>query len=248
MSHDKPASKSPRLPKTRRLLASIPGARSAWHLGRTLKDVWLDSSTYSQVELREEFSRSDPWRYTTNQLEILRHRGELAMLDRVIGEKPFHSALELGCAEGIFTEHLANRCDSLLSMDFNEVALERAQNRLRSYQHVHFRSLDLRKESVPGVYDLVCAVHVLEYIQSPFPLWKVREKIVGAIKPGGYLLLGCVSFDSPVDKSWWSRFLLRGGNQITAFFAAHPQLNTIETAIHPLTVCNSIDLLLRKTQ
>lgn len=239
-------SKHPQKPDARRMLAKIPGLRSAWHLGRTIKDVWLDSSEYSQIELRQEFSRPDPWRYSSNELEKMRHRGELAMLDRVRGAHPFPRALELGCAEGIFTESLASRCDSLLALDFNPVALQRAEEHCRRYDHIQFATLDLRANPLPGAFDLICAVHVLEYIQSPFPLWKIREKIVNAIRPGGHLLLGCVAFNSPVDNSWWSRFLLRGGKQINAFFARHPKLTVVDSAIHPLTVCDSLDILLKK--
>lgn len=234
--------------RIRRVVAGIPGVRSTWYLGCTLRDVWRDSAEFSEIELRQEFSRSDPWRYTTNDLERLRHQGELSMLDCIPGAGRFVSALELGCAEGIFTEHLAKRCESLLSADFNRVALERAKKRLCHEQHVNFFSLDLRSEPIPGQFDLICAMHVLEYIQSPFPLSKIREKIVNAIKPGGHLLLGCVSFDSPQDKSWWSKYLLRGGRAITNYFAAHPKLTTVASAIHPLEECDSIDLLFRRDQ
>lgn len=248
MSDNISVSNHSRLAKIRRILASIPGARSAWFLWLTLRDAWLDSSEYSQIELRQDFSRQDPWLYSTNELEMLRHHGEMAMLDRVIGTSHFSRVLELGCAEGIFTEFLVDRCDSLLAMDFNKVALERARNRLRVDHRVHFELHDLRVDPLAGNFDLICAVHVLEYIQCPFPLIKIREKIVAAMKPGGYLLLGCVSFNSPADQSWWSRYLLRGGNQITEFFARHPKLITVDSAIHPLATCNSIDLLLRKIQ
>jgi len=248
MSDNISVSNHSRLAKIRRILASIPGARSAWFLCLTLRDAWLDSSEYSQIELRRDFSRQDPWLYSTNALEMRRHHGEMAMLDRVIGTSRFGRVLELGCGEGIFTDFLVERCDSLLAMDFNKVALERARNRLGVDHRVQFELHDLRVDPLAGNFDLICAVHVLEYIKCPFPLIKISEKIVAAIKPGGYLLLGCVSFNSPTDHSWWSRYLLRGGRQITEFFARHPKLRTVDSAIYPLTTCDSIDLLLRKTQ
>lgn len=216
-------------------------------MGRTLKDVWLDGSEHSQVELRQEFSRPDPWRYSTDELEKMRHCGELAMLDRVRGACRIQQVLELGCAEGIFTELVASRGDSLVAADFNPVALQRARERCRHYGHIQFASIDLRAEPLPGTFDLICAVHVLDYIQSPLALEKVREKIVNALQPGGYLLLGCVRFDSFIDKSWWSKFLLRGGGNINSFFARHPQLTVVDSAIHPLARCDSLDILLRKT-
>lgn len=237
----------PSQPTSRRMLAKVPGVRSAWHLGRTLRDVWLDGSKYSQIELQEDFSSTDPWQYASDNLQVLRHCGEIAMLDRVRGTKQFGRALEVGCAEGIFTEALADRCDSLLSTDFYEVVLQRAKNRRPWGGHVRFSSLDLRAEPIPGNFDLIVAIHVLEYVQSPFPLRRIRKKIVDAMRPGGYLLLGCVSFDSIVEQSWWSHYLLRGGKEINAFFATHPQLSLVDSAVHPLAECDSLDILLQKT-
>ncbi len=219
-----------------------------WHLGRTLRDMWLDSSEHSQIALRQDFARADPWHYSTNQLQLVRHHGELAMLDRVRGMNRFSRALEVGCAEGIFTELLAGRCDSLLATDFNEVALGRAKERCKREEHVQFASFDLRAEPLPGVFDLIVAIHILEYIQNPIPLRRIREKIIAAMTPGGYLLLGCVSFESPNERAWWNRYLLHGGKQINSFFARHPKLTLVDSAIHPLGECDSLDILLRKVQ
>lgn len=235
-----------RLPHLRRMAARIPGARSAWYLAVTLRDMWRDTSEFSQIELRREFDQTDPWLYTQDQFEITRHCGELAMLERIIGPGHFGRVLEIGCAEGIFTEHLIKRCDSLLGVDFNQVALNRARERLHLEHRAQFAVLDLRREPLPGTFDLICAVHTLEYIQSPIPLWKIRKKIVDAIKPKGYLLLGCVNFEGPIDNSWWSRFLLRGGKRITKFFASHPDLGIVDSAIYPLSQCNSIDTVFQR--
>lgn len=245
MSNNIPGPKHSRWSGTRRMLTKVPGLQSTWRLGRAIKEVWLDSSEHSQVVLQREFSRPDPWRYATDEFEKMRHSGELAMLDRKRGSGSFPQGLELGCAEGIFTENLASRCDSLIAADFNHVAMERARERCQRYNHIQFATLDLRTEPLPGVFDLICAIHVLDHVQSPFPLWKIREKIVNAIRPGGYLLLGSVSFN-PAEKPWWGKFLPRGGAQINVFFARHPRLTVVDSAIHPLTECDSLDILLRK--
>ncbi len=248
MSDQSPASMHPRSFNLRRMVASIPGARSTWHLGRSLRDMWLDSSEYSQIKLRREFAQTDPWRYSNDELQLVRRNGELAMLDRVRGIHRFSRALELGCAEGIFTEYLADRCDSLLAAEFNEVALGRARERCQRAAQVQFASFDLRAEPIPGVFDIILAIHILEYIQNPIRLRRIRKKIIAAMKPGGYLLLGCVSFKSPNEDAWWSQYLLRGGKQINSFFAQHPKLTLVDSAIHPLGDCDSLDILLRKVQ
>jgi len=248
MSDQGPVSMHRRSSHLRRMAADIPGARSMWHLVRTFRDMWVDSSESSQIRLQQDLARVDPWHYSTNDLQLVRHRGELAMLDRVRGVNRFTHVLELGCAEGIFTQHLASRCDSLLAVDFNEVALGRARERCQREENVQFASIDLRTDPLPGVFDLVVAIHILEYLQNPIPLRRIREEIIAAMTPGGYLLLGCVSFESPNEKAWWSRYLLRGGKQINSFFARHSKLTLVDSAIHPLVECDSLDILLRRVQ
>jgi predicted TPR repeat methyltransferase len=247
MSESTPVAHQQR-PLFRRLLTRVPGLRSTWQLGRTLRDVILDSTPHSQIELQQEFSHVDPWRYTSNQLEIVRHRRESQMLDTVRGASRFGHALELGCAEGIFTEILADKCDNLLAVDFNEVALSRARQRKIWDDTVRFSLFDLRSDPLPGNFDLILAVHTLEYLQNPVALRRIRKKIVSALRPGGYLLLGCVCFDAVNEQSWWSRYLLRGGKQINAFFMRHSDLTLVDSATHALETCVSQDILLRKVR
>lgn len=239
-----PTSQSQQSP-LRRWAANLPGARSTWQLGRTLLDVWHDSSRYSQVELQQDFTHQDPWNYATDTLQVRRHTGEIAMIDR-LGSTHFDHVLELGCAEGIFTELLESRSQSLVATDFYSVVLERARQRRTWGNHVQFTCLDLRAEPLPGTFDLIVAIHVLEYVQSPFPLHRIREKIVQALRPGGHLFLGCVAFNATNENSWWSRYLLRGGRNINNYFIAHPQLTLVDSAVFPLTECDSLDIVLRK--
>ena len=48
---------------------------------------------------------------------ILLEMKNARMVDSVRGGKRFRNALEIGCAEGAFTELLADRCHSLLAVD-----------------------------------------------------------------------------------------------------------------------------------
>ena len=232
--------------KTHKLLTSIPGARSAWRLGCALKVVWLDGAENSQAELTHVYRLPIAFDYIANEAEVIRHRNELAMLDRVIGAGRFNRALEIGCAEGIFTEQLANRCDSLLAVDFLEVAAVRARQRVGSKSAVNFGVLNIRLDPLPGEFDLICAIHVLDYIRNPLLLRKIREQIVSSLKPGGYLLIGGWTID-PNASYWWSRHFLRGSRRISEFFASHPKLTLVESVVHSDTPTDSefIDVLLQ---
>ncbi len=235
--------------RLREVMKKVPGAWNTWHLGRAVRDAWLDSSPRAQPDVTNDFVRNDPWQYTTNDLEMIRHRGEAAMLDRVRGNSRFGCALEIGCAEGVFTEILADRCDSLLATDFLEVATERARSRRQWDEHVTFAQMDLRNDLLPGVFDLIVAIHVVEYIKNPLALRKVREKLVRGLRIGGYLLLGsCTGDDEFREGLWWSRYMLRGGYRINRFIADHPALTVVDTAIHPLPGSISRDILLRRSR
>lgn len=170
------------------------------------------------------------------------------MLDAIRGSNRFGRVLEVGCAEGVFTEILAKRCDSLLATDISEVALARARQRRQWDEHVTFAPLDLRVDSLPTDFDLILVIHVLDYIQNPFTLRRVRETLVHGLRAGGYLLIGTTSGNDIYEKAWWSRCLLRGGQRINAFIAEHRDLSVVDSAIHPLPGCTSREILLWKAQ
>ena len=83
-------------------------------------------------------------------------------------------------------------------------------------------------------------------VRSPLMLSKIREKIVAALRPGGYLLLG--TFDPSEETYWSSRYLIRGGKRITRFFAAHRKLPMLDSNTLPCPRYEFIDALLQKAQ
>jgi glycosyltransferase involved in cell wall biosynthesis/SAM-dependent methyltransferase len=233
----------------RAIVKKVPGIWSTWQLGRALCDAWMDSSQRAQPVIKKDFDSADPWNYNSDRLEKIRHRREAEMLDRVRSSMRFPSALEIGCAEGTFTGILADRCESLLATDFSEVALERARLRCQHHQQVRFAQMDLRNDAIPGMFDLIVAVHVVEYIKNPFTLRRLRENLVRALRIGGHLLLGsCTGHDEFRERLWWSRHMLRGGNRINEFIASHPALTIVDAEINPLPGSISRDILLRRTK
>jgi hypothetical protein len=65
------------------MAANIPDAQSSF-----------DLSEYRQIELERKTVRAVPWHYAREQFEIAQHRGELAMLDRVISAGVFSKETE----------------------------------------------------------------------------------------------------------------------------------------------------------
>jgi predicted TPR repeat methyltransferase len=142
----------------------------------------------------------------------------------------FESAVELGCAEGIFTERLAPLCRSLEGLDFSEIALERARHRLAGYPNVMFRRWDMRNEPLRGKHDLIVAMGVITSLYRPGDVRRMCEKIVDAIQMNGFLLFSDVRQSRVFEDAWWGRFVLRGGEQIRRLLSRDPRLDLVASA------------------
>ena len=234
--------------RLRHSLAKVSFLHSAYHLWLSIRDAATDSSASGRNELNREFERrADPWDYATGSFQQNRIRTEIGMLDAVRGHDRFPKALEVGCAEGMFTEVLAPRCESLLAVDISRVALARARQRLVGVDGVSFREFDLRIDPLPEAYDLIVVIHTLEYIRNPIYIHKIRTKLVDGLRPGGYLLIGTMKITEIHEDAWWGRYLLRSGKRINGFFAAHEKLHVVETNQFYLgRDYTSYDILLQK--
>lgn len=235
-------------------MASKPvPVESLWHLfqrsrlWRLLRRAsWLRHGVYLALELRKGWrepaatsgeswdliyrSMHDPWQHETDPIEQDCHRKQIEMLDEVREGKSFHRGLEIGCGEGLYSQALAGRCESLLAVDISPTAVKRAQGRQSWPGHVRFNLFDLRSEPIPGQYDLIVLDNVLETFSRRATFRAIREKLAGALTPNGYLLV--VVRDRPavfIENSWWGRYLIRG-KWINVFFAEHPCLTAVITS------------------
>ncbi len=208
------------------------------------KNTIVDSSERDRKALEEEFSAEvDPYHFSDG-LEQFRFRRALEILDQARCARPFGRVLEVGCAEGMFTEMLAPLCRTLQATDISQVALSRARQRCASISNVTLREWDVRCNSVEGPFDLIVATGVLEYIQRPATLRAVRNKLIDALRPGGYLLLGNTVTTDRIERSWVGRILIRG-TRINDFFARDSRLETIASSLDQC-ICPFAHILLRK--
>jgi SAM-dependent methyltransferase len=216
--------------RIRHSLARIGFLRSGYYLLRSIREAAQDNQASGQAELDQEFQTcEDPWDYAALPYQRDRIRREVEMLDAVRGTKQFENALEVGCAEGIFTEQLAPLCEFLLASDISFVALERTRQRLHGNERVRFAHWDLRVDPLPETYDLIVVVHALEYVRNPLYVRRARSKLTKCLRPGGYLLIGTMKVAEIYENAWWGRFLLRSGKRINNFFAGHAALKVVET-------------------
>ncbi len=201
--------------------------RSAWYLLIVLRRRLVYRSSATSASLNRLFEESpDPWRYTSAE-EQARHEIAASLLAVIHESGGLERATEIGCAEGTFTAHLAPLCDSLLCLDVSEAALERARTRFAWDGSVRFRQFDLLRDPLPGPFTATVVMDVLTYFQSVSELRAIRGKIVDALEPGGWLLVGDVRQAHIYETTSWGRRLLCGGYWICEFVAAHPALRLI---------------------
>jgi trans-aconitate methyltransferase len=227
--------------RARSVLKRMPGLRSSWYFSAFIYELLSHRPSHARAGFDALFTRSaDPWQFH-RPMEQTRFLRELTMITDVHGPSHIRRTIEIGCAEGIFTEILASHCESLLALDLSPVALSRARQRCARLSHVRFAEFDVRYEAVPGTFDLVVASCVLEYIAWPATMRRVRSRLVSSIAPGGLLLVSSTTGNDVLDHAWWARVLVRG-KWINHFFATHPALEIVaeeETARH-------VDTLFRK--
>lgn len=216
-----------------RQVAGALGLQSSRHpklmaLISAIQDPWERAEAFD----REYLPVLDHWGYTTEPQKRERHLHAIRLLDFVRNGKRFGRVLEIACAEGVFTEMLAPLCDSLLAVDFSEIALERARQRLAA-DGVSFNLWNLRSDPVPGAFDLVVVMDVLSYIRRPARLRKAIDKLVTALRSGDLLLVGDYR-ERPelrtLEESRLGQHLLFGGKWVIAELSAHPALETLKTA------------------
>ncbi|MBB4521224.1 UNVERIFIED_ORG: peptidoglycan/xylan/chitin deacetylase (PgdA/CDA1 family)/GT2 family glycosyltransferase [Rhizobium sophorae] len=128
------------------------------------------------------FERPDPWNYLSIY-EQVKYEQTLSLIPQGIDK-----ALELACAEGIFTEKLARKVGQLTATDISQRAIDRAVARCRDHRNVELRVLDFVKSDVPPEQDLLVCSEVLYYMKDEEMLAAVCQKMAAAVKPNGYLI------------------------------------------------------------
>ncbi|MGB9757921.1 MAG: flippase-like domain-containing protein [Candidatus Bipolaricaulaceae bacterium] len=137
------------------------------------------------------FHREDPWGYESSPYEQRKHMLMLAILPRKKDgdDPPYKRALDLGCAEGVFTRRLIEEgvAAQVVGVDFSSRALARARERSQGLP-VEYREMDIGENLPEGLYDLVFCSEVLYYLGYN-RLKKLPEQLAQRIKGGGHLVL-----------------------------------------------------------
>lgn len=228
----------------RRTLERVPPLRTAINYVVEIKNTLVDSSERDRKSVERLYSeKEDPFGFN-RELEQFRFQQAIHHVQSAANGGRFPHALEIGCAEGMFTRMLAPYCDSLLAVDLSPIALNRAQRTCAGLTNIHFTEWDVRKDPITGQFDLIVATGVLEYILRPSTLRDAKERITAALKPGGYLLLGNTETGHQIEKTWIGRKLLRG-TVVNDFFTSDQRYQLIDSSFDQC-VCPFGHVLLKK--
>lgn len=139
---------------------------------------------YSSPQYWESvFDREDPWEYR-NDYETLKYEQTLTLVPQ---PKP-KRALEVACAEGLFSRMLAPHVDSLLATDISAGALSRAALNCSEHANIEFARLDILRDRLPGQHDLIVCSEVLYYLSSD-DLARFAANVREALTDEGCLIL-----------------------------------------------------------
>ena len=164
---------------------------------------------------------SNEWDFTC-AAEQERYRQVLAAIVGHCSASLPARVLELGSAQGLFTQLLAPLASELVGLDISAAACVAARQRCAPFPNVSFRQADLFTAAVPGPYALILAMGVLQYVHGAGQHAQLAGKLLAALAPGGRLLINEVRLPERYEASWWAGALVEGGAQYADFLGKYP--------------------------
>jgi SAM-dependent methyltransferase len=126
----------------------------------------------------------DPYGYTSRDYERQKYSATLAALSR----DRYMKAFEIGCSIGVLTGLLGERCDSLLSVDIVERALQEARQRCSAVRNVTFARMRVPDDWPNESFDLIVISEVLHYL-TVSEVNRLVQRLRSSLRPSGEIIL-----------------------------------------------------------
>ncbi len=126
----------------------------------------------------------DPWDFESSDYEAKKYQTTLNSLPH----NGYSNALEIGGSIGVLTALLAQRCDSLLSIDVSKTAQQKAIARCQNLSQVRFKIAQVPQAYPDEMFDLTLLSEVNYYL-SWGDLKKTQQLIIEHLHVEGHLLL-----------------------------------------------------------
>lgn len=125
---------------------------------------------------------ADPWGLASEPYEQRKH----ALTTAVLPRPRYRRAFEPGCAIGVLTGRLAERCDELLAWDGAAAAVRQARERVQ-HPHVHIEQHRVPQRWPGGRFDLVVVSELL-YFLAPDDRQDLYARARNGLEPSGHLV------------------------------------------------------------
>ncbi len=164
----------------------------------------------------------DPWASAAPRYRYQQRKYEQIM--KLLPERRFHDALDLGCGLGLLSQRLATRSGMVLGVDVASAALRHARVRAEGISNLAFAQgdvLDLPPE-LNGRFDLVVVADTLYYLSplSDAVLATLSARFADLLVPGGICVLANHFFFAADRESRLSR-------RIHQSFASSPEFDVL---------------------
>ncbi len=128
-------------------------------------------------------ANDDPWSFTERWYE----RRKRALTIAALPHSRYSRAFEIGCSIGNLTAELADRCDTLVSVDTAAAAVVTARTRLVGVSNVELSVMNVPDQWPAGTFDLIVLSEVAYYFDEN-DLHRLLDVVVASLNPLGVLV------------------------------------------------------------
>jgi SAM-dependent methyltransferase len=138
------------------------------------------------------YADADPWASADPRYRYQRRKYDVIV--RLLPERPYATALDLGCGTGLLARRLAERAGTVLGMDISAAAVAHAERAHAGVPNLRFAQGDILDlpATLDGGFDLLVLADTLYYLPPPLDDATLRAaamRLARLLKPGGTCLL-----------------------------------------------------------
>lgn len=155
---------------------------------------------------------------------------------RVLDIKPSDAVLDVCCGNGIITQQIAKKCDSIVGVDQAENLLYVAKRGFKEMNclYVNCSALDMSQFVKPHSFDKIYLQFSLQYFDKRNQGEKVIAEMLKCLKPNGKIFIGDITehknkfklYNTPIKKAYYYKQKLQGKNRMGKFWKKS-ELNAI---------------------
>ncbi len=128
-------------------------------------------------------ARSDPWDLASSPYE----QRKIQLLTGSLTRERYRRAFEPGCAIGVASLALAQRCDCLIAMDAADAAVRQARERTQGHENIVVKRGSIPADWPDDSFDLIVLSELLYYLDGEARR-AVAARVVETLAPAGDLV------------------------------------------------------------